>query len=223
MVDRKKLIELIPWYLNGTLKATEQKELEKFVHNDPVGRAALAEWQRVQLLMQQDAVKLPPEGIEARLIDRIRSRSSEQLGILHPYALGLSFVILALLWAIIRPGVILNWRVTGSEVTSFRIFRSEADGSKYQMLDEVPVDAVKIGYTYVDLFAWPFSEYVYYVEGVNHSVSLGTSQITTDPVLIALPGQVALICASFICGYGVILLIRYRKLLLIGNIHPAAI
>jgi hypothetical protein len=61
------------------------------------------------------------------------------------------------------------------------------------------------------------------VEGMNQAISLGTSQVAASPALIALPGQVALICASFISGYGVILLIRYRKLLLIGNIRFAAV
>ena len=87
----------------------------------------------------------------------------------------------------------------------------------------MPAELGTIGYTYVDLFAWPFGEYVYYVEGMNQSVSLGTSKITTNPALIALPGQVALVCASLISGYGIILLIRYRKLLLIGNMRLSAV
>ena len=169
------------------------------------------------------ALKLPPEEVEARLLDRIRSQSSEQLGILHPYALGLSLVILVLLWAIVRPGVFLSWHVAGGEVTSFRIYRSEANGRNYQMLDEVPAEVATTGYTYVDLFAWPFREYVYYVEGMNQSVSLGTSKVTTSPALIALPGQVALVFASFISGYGLIIVDPLRKLLLIGNTQLSAV
>ena len=223
MVERKRLIELIPWYLNGTLTGAELEAIENFVRNDPEGKAALAEGLRVQQLIKPKGLILPPEEIETRLFERIRSHSSEQLGILHPYALGLSLVILVFLWTIIRPGVILNWRVAGSEVTSFRIYRSEANGTNYQMLDEVPVEVMRTGYTYVDLFAWPLKEYVYYIEGMDQSNSLGTSQVTTSPAFIALPGQLALILASFISGYGLILLIRYRKLLLIGNIRLSAV
>jgi hypothetical protein len=223
MVDRKKLIELIPWYLNGTLTGTELEEVDDFVTHDPEGRAALADWKRVHFIMHVDEVRLPPAEFETRLIDRIRSYSIEQLGIFHPYALGLSLVILVLLWAIIRPGVNLQWNISGSQVTSFRIYRSEADGKKYQLLDEFPADSSRTGYTYVDLFAWPFIDYIYYVEGMNQAISLGTSQVAASPALIALPGQVALICASIFSGYGVILLIRYRKLLLIGNISLAAV
>ena len=223
MVDRKRLMELIPWYLNGTLTGAELEDVEDYVLHDPQGKAALADWQRVRLLIKPEDFKLPPDGVQTRLFDRIRAQSSEQLGILHPYALGLSLVILVLLWVIIRPGVILNWRVAGNEVTSFKIYRSEAEGNKLQMLDEVPAEEAMTQYSYVDLFAWPFKEYVYSVEGMNQSTSLGTSVVTTSPAMIALPGQVALICASFISGYGLILLIRYRKLLLIGNLRLTAI
>jgi hypothetical protein len=223
MIDRKKLIELIPWYLNGTLTGTELEEVDDFVTHDPEGRAALAEWKSLHFIIHVEEGKLPPAEIETRLFDRIRSQSIEQLGIFHPYALGLSLVIMVLLWAIIRPGVNLQWNITGSQVTSFRIYRSEADGNQYQLLDEFPADFSRTAYAYVDLFAWPFTEYIYYVEGMNQAISLGTSQVAASPALIALPGQVALICASFISGYGVILLIRYRKLLLIGNIRFAAV
>ena len=223
MVDRKRLMELIPWYLNGTLTGAELEAVENFVLHDPQGKAALAKYQRLRLLFRPEDLKHPPDGVEERLFDRIRSQSSEQLGILHPYALGLSMVILVLLWVIIRPGVILNWRVAGGEVTSFKVYRANADGSKLLMLDEVPAEEVMTQYSYVDLFAWPFKAYVYSVEGMNRSTSLGTSIVTTSPAMIALPGQVALICASFISGYGLILLIRYRKLLLIGNMRLSAV
>jgi hypothetical protein len=223
MVDRKKLIELIPWYLNGTLTGTELDEVTDFCTNDPDGRAALVEWKKLHLLIHISEAKQPSVEIETRLFDRIRSRTSEQFGIFHPYALGLSLVILALLWMIIRPGVTLNWRITSTQATTFRIYRSEVDGTNYRLLDEIPVDASEVDYEYIDLFFWPLKDYIYYVEGMNQTISMGFSQIVASPALIALPGQIAMICASFIIGYGIILLIRYRKLLLIGNIRLVAV
>jgi hypothetical protein len=223
MVDRKQLIELIPWYLNGTLNRREYEEVEDFVNNDPEGRSALEDWRRVRLLIHVEERKTPPAGIEVRIFDRIRSQSLEQLGIFHPYALGLSLVILVLLWAILRPGVILQWRMSDDQVTSFRIYRSEVDGSNYQLLDELPVNASGSDCSYVDLFIWPLKEYIYYVEGINAIGGSGISQVISSPALIALPGQLALICASFFIGYGVVLLIHYRQLLLIGNIRMSAV
>jgi len=219
MIDRKQLIELIPWYLNGTLTGVELQEVELFIKNDPEGLAALEEWRRVQILMHVDAETKPPVEVEIRLFDRIRSQSFEQLGIFHPYALGLSFVILVLLWTLIRPGITLHWSMPGSQVTTFRVYRSPANSREYQLIDEVPVDSVTSEYVYVDLFIWPFKEYIYYVEGMNQSESLGYSQVVASPPLVALPGQLALLCGSIISGYGIIMLIRYRKLFLIGNVR----
>lgn len=223
MVDRKHLIELIPWYLNGTLKGKELEDVVDFILNDPEGRAALAEWRQVQHVIHTEERRAPPTRVEVRIFDRIRSQSFTQLGIFHPYAIGLSLVVLALLWAIFRPGVILQWRILDDQITSFRIYRSEADGSKYQLLDEIPVNSPAPCCSYIDLFIWPLKEYIYYVEGVKVVESTGIGQIITNSALIALPGQIALISASFIVGYGIVLLIRYRQLLLIGKIRPAAI
>jgi len=223
MVDRKHLIELIPWYLNGTLSEKELDEVDDFVTNDPEGKFALDEWMRIRLLVHSEERKLPPEGIEVRIFDRIRSQSAEQLGLFHPYALGLSLVILVLLWAIIRPGVILRWKVADDEIISFRIFRSEQSGNNYRFLDELPVGDSGTVYSYVDLFIWPLNDYIYYVEGINATGSSSISQVISSPALIALPGQLALICASFFIGYGIVLLIRYRQILLIGNTRLTAV
>jgi hypothetical protein len=78
MIDRKQLIELIPWYLNGTLTGVELQEVELFIKNDPEGLAALEEWRRVQILMHVDVETKPPVEVEIRLFDRIRSQSYEQ-------------------------------------------------------------------------------------------------------------------------------------------------
>ena len=223
MIDRKKLIELIPWYLNGTLTGDELEEVEYFIKNDSEGRAALNEWRRVQYWMKRNAEKKPPVEAEIRLFDRIRSQSFEQLGIFHPYALGLSMVILVLLWTIIRPGITLHWSTLGYQVTTFRIYRSEIHIKEYQLIDELPVDSATSEYAYVDLFIWPFEDYIYYVEGMDKTGSMGSSQVIISSALVALPGQLALICGSFISGYGIILLIRYRKLLLIGNLRIIAV
>ncbi len=223
MIERKKLIELIPWYLNGTLTGAELEAVEYFINNDPEGRAALDEWRRVQYWMKRDADKKPPVDAEIRLFDRIRSQSFEQLGIFHPYALGLSMVILVLLWTIIRPGITLHWSTLGYHVTTFRIYRSEINSIEYQLIDELPVDSATSEYSYVDLIIWPFEDYIYYVEGMDQAGSVGSSQIVASSALVALPGQLALICGSFFSGYGIILMIRYRKLLLIGNVRNIAV
>lgn len=217
MVDRKHLIDLIPWYLNGTLEGKELEDVDDFVHNDPEGQAALDEWKQVHRLIHTEAQKNPPAGIEEQIFDRIRSQSFAQLGIFHPYALSLSFVILALFWAIFRPGVILQWSISDNQITSFRIYRSEVDGSNYRLLDEIPANAADPICSYVDLFILPMKEYVYYVEGVNLRGTSGISQVISSPALVALPGQLSLLFASFFIGYGVVLLIRYRQILLIGN------
>jgi len=223
MIDRKHLIELIPWYLNGTLKGKEYEDVFDFVSNDPEGIAALEEWKKLHHLIYTEEHKIPPPGIEGQILERIRSQSLTQLSIFHPYAIGLSLVIMALLWAIFRPGMILNWRLSDNQVTSFRIYRSEVDGSKYRLLDEIPANATIPMFTYVDLFFWPFKEYVYYIEGVNVTGSTGISNVIASPALITLPGQAALIFASFFIGYGIMLLIRYRRLLLIGDIRLSTI
>jgi hypothetical protein len=223
MIDRNKLQDLIPWYLNGTLTGAELQQVEDYCTNDPEGRIALEKWMQVKNFIQRRDEKLPSARIEVQLFDRIRTKSLEQIAIFHPYALGLSIVILVLLWVIIRPGVVLQWRGDVIEATTFRVYRSEVGSDKYHLLDELPVNTTQSSYTYIDLFIWPFKNYIYYVEGINQAGSMGTSQVVASHTIQALPGQISLISASFLMGYGILFVIRYRKVLLIGYIRNMTI
>ena len=211
MTDKKRLISLIPFYLNGTLRGSELLEVEYFVNNDPEGKLALEEWHKVSTLVREQEDHCPPRDAESKLFSRIRSQSMEQLEIFHPYALVLSMVMLVLLWLTIRPGVELNWTIHNSNVTSFKVYRSSVEGSNYRLLDEIPVEKSDGDYSYIDIFYWPFEQYIYYIEGMRSQDSLGVSQVVADNSWLALPGQLVIICASLTIGYGVIMLIRNRK------------
>jgi hypothetical protein len=215
MAAKKGLRELLPWYLNGTLSEAERLAVEEYIHNDPDGQLALEEWSQVRNFVQDQVIDNPPENLDEIIISRISKQSDEQLKLLHPYAIGLAFVILILLWMILRPGVVLRWSITGENVSSFRVFRSELGSGHYQLLDEVPALPSNSKYAYVDIFILPFKDYQYYVEGVNQNESLGISQAVTGYAKAALPGQIALVCASFIIGYGIIFLIRNSRILLL--------
>jgi hypothetical protein len=71
----EKALELIPWYVNGSLPADERRSVEEHVRECLPCRAALREEERLSgLISRQDDVPLSPEHGFSDLLTRIDSR-----------------------------------------------------------------------------------------------------------------------------------------------------
>jgi hypothetical protein len=211
MASKKNIRELIPWYLNGTLNGDERKAVENYIHTDPRGKQLFEEWTRVRDYMIDQGMLSTSLILESELVSKIKRQGATQISMVHPYALGLALAILIILWTILRPGVVLNWKVSGGEVTSFRIYRSIEGSNEFRLLDDIPVHNGEANFRYVDIVSLPFIDYTYYIEGFFQATSVGISQVVTGNPVVALPGQLALVCASLFMGYGIVILIRNQK------------
>lgn len=84
-VEHRKILELLPWYVNGTLAERERSELEHHLHECPRCNAALMEERRLSRFVQrQDSVPmLPKNGVREllRRIDHGGERHSFSLGV----------------------------------------------------------------------------------------------------------------------------------------------
>jgi hypothetical protein len=113
----------------------------------------------------------------------------------------LSLVVLVLLWAVVRPGIVLQWEVNTGPVTTFRIYRAPVGSADFELVREVAAAPGERVYTYVDPRALPGRTYVYQVEGVG-AAGLVRSGAVTISGLEALPGQVAVILIGLTVGCG---------------------
>lgn len=71
-----KLIELLPWYANGTLADAERAWVDEMLRNDPRAAAELAWFQSLQQRIQVDTPEVSDEIGLARTLQRIRSEAA---------------------------------------------------------------------------------------------------------------------------------------------------
>lgn len=186
-----------------------------------------AAWESVRLAVAGQPVVEPPVEVHSRVMARIRQpqRASAQLtGRAWLGAGGLALVILALLWIVVQPGVVLAWDSGDVPASAYRVYRAPLDSSEFELVAEVPTSESS-AYTYVDLFLLPWQAYTYRVEGMAANGQMVTSQAVTGRALEALPGQLALVIASVLSGLALMMLLQnmlgfFNKLQQYSNIFP---
>jgi len=127
------------------------------------------------------------------------------------WGMGLALAVFVLLWAAIKPGVVLQWALNNGGVTAFQVYRAAEGSDEFILIGEVPTQAGADRYTFVDALSMPAANYTYVVKGVKRSGEATLSQAINASTAAALPSQVGILLASLIIGGGAAILARERQ------------
>lgn len=214
----KRVKELLPWYVNGTLRAAERKAVERQRDRLPEIAARLAEWQELYAAVRTQPEQKPASPVWRHTMARVRSLYStgRQVDALPrpTWAWGgvLALAIIVLLWGSIRPGIVLRWSVDNVPVSAFRVYRAAAGSSDFELVHEIAAKADAQQYTYVDPLPVPGQTYVYRVESVGPGSQSTFSRAVVASAIEALPGQLAILLTGLIGGYGAVSLISQVRI-----------
>lgn len=206
--------DLMPWYLSGTLSPAETKAMEAWLQDDPEARVELEAWERVRSLVAGQPEPEPSPAVWRRVQSRLQAEASDrQVSMLPRLAWGLALAVgvLVLLWAVLRPGITLEWSAQGEPLTGFRIYRAPLGSADFGLVGEVAADPKAQAYTYTDARPWSGQTYVYRVEALGPEGETAASQAITAGALDALPSQLAALLTSLIVGCGAAALIHPQR------------
>ena len=194
---------LLPQYASGSLPAADRQRVEAWLEMHPELRSEVNFWEQLQASLQSQPQVAPGQevwqGLSRRLALHQRQVKRSAISILAGLALaGFSLVIL---WLTIRPGVLLQWTVSGTDLLTYQVYRAPAGSQDFVLLGEVHGTPGVSQYSYLDALFLPGQSYVYRVEGVSPSGSAVVSQGVVSQSLAALPGQLAILLASLLVGY----------------------
>lgn len=204
-MDNKKknaLYELIPWYVNNTLSATDKKIVEEWLNTDDNARDIADKWYLLFDNIHNQPKLNPPPNMISNITSRLKERPQLLVHFAPLFGLFLSALILVVLWIGVQPGIVLQWKVKDQSLTSFRILRAEIGKQNYKLLSEIPALSGSSQYIYVDLLMVPWQTYTYIIEGIQSEGNGVLSQVVTGNPIIALPGQIAVIIISLCIGFG---------------------
>jgi hypothetical protein len=114
-----------------------------------------------------------------------------------------------LLWATLKPGIILHWSLEDEQVSALRLTRTSLGKSQVEELARLPAHHVT---RYVDVRVWPDATYVYRLEALSEEGQLLATEEITVHALSALPAQLAVLFTGLVVGYGIITLLQMRRL-----------
>jgi hypothetical protein len=213
----KRMKELLPWYVNGTLSAADQNAVERGRDESPGLATELAAWQRLHAAVRaQPEQRVAPAVWEGVLAQVRSSCPTGRRMVARPrmaWAWGglLALAVMLLLWGSIQPGIVLRWSVDNVALTAFRVYRAAPGSTDFELVQEVPAEADAQQYTYVDPLLVPGRTYVYRVEGVGPGSQSVFSQAVVASAIEALPGQLAILLIGLAGGYVTVsLMSRWR-------------
>ncbi len=207
--------DLLPYYLNGTLSPDERDAVEAWLAETAGAAAALAAQQRLLAALQAQPESQPSPAVLAQTRARLGLERVGQVQTGRPawtawvFGVFLTLAVLVLSWAVLRPGVVLEWSVESPALEKFRVYRAVQPDAKFDLLEEVAASPSSGRYTFVDDVILPAQPYVYRVEVVGREGST-SSQVVAGDTLAALLTQVAVLLASLVIGYSGVLLLQVQ-------------
>jgi hypothetical protein len=118
---------------------------------------------------------------------------------------------MALLWGLLKPGIVLEWALENHAPAAFRIYRATLPAGEYTQIAEASVEQPASRYRYVDPFIWPGHTYAYRVQAVSDEDRvLGQQEIVVNAV-VALPGMLAVFATGIMVGYAAITFWQMRR------------
>jgi hypothetical protein len=203
--------ESLPLYLNNQLTPAEREVVEAWLARDPAAQAELAFYRRLRRELQQRPRLAAPPHLAREIVAQATAvpfwQSVWQRSLADWFYRGagaaLSLLCLLLLWSLVQPGLALEWTVSGQPPEAFRVYRAPLGGGSPTLLSEIPVQPGTAAYRYVDNWLLPGGEYRYWVEAVNGG--LVQSERVVGRSWELLPYQLALLLASLVMGYSLVL------------------
>jgi hypothetical protein len=210
---KQSLRDKIPGYVNHSLSTQERDEVEKGLSQDPQARVDLEAWRKIETAMINQPQRMPSSLVRQRLVASLHAtrqfdekRVNWEWGIVS--GAFLTIAIMVLLWLAVRPGVVLQWSHERDGVTVYRIYRANQGSSQYTLIKEIPAQAGQMHYSFVDGFIFPGKNYVYSVEGLRSNGEKSLSSVVNGRAVDVIPAQLALLVASLVLGYGIVMFIR---------------
>ena len=186
--------DLLPWYLNHSLPASDQAAVEEQARQSP---QQLAAWQAVRSAALSQPTRVPPLAVRQRVLAQAQARSKTPRWLPVLSGAVLAVLALLLLWNVVQPGIGLQWSVNGAVPVAFRVYRAPAGSQRFEFVREVPAQSGIMDYTYVDTALWPGQAYQYRVEAVNAETASATVAANGADVL---PTQFAIVFSSLLIG-----------------------
>jgi len=169
---------------------------------------------------QQDTIT-PPSFVRALVLDEISKTPLRSFR--HQWAGAvLGLIILAILWGIVQPGIVLQWTWENGDLQTFQVYRASEGSQDFSLIREIPTQETSSNYTYVDPLLVPGLNYSYQIIGIDSQGDSIFSQIVTDSSIGAMPGQIAIIVTSLVITFG---LVQALEQINIGNLkkHKTAV
>ncbi len=201
--------DLLPWYLNQTLNPAEREQVECWLADQgPEALRRLEAWQQVRAAARsQPQPNLAPD-VRQQVVVRAQATSYRRpQAVWLPWLSGavLAALVLVVLWNVVRPGIGLQWSVSGDQPAAFRIYRAPLGSDRFEVVGEVAVHPPVADYTFVDTTPWLGQSYQYRVEAVNQAAVSAT--IAADGAEV-LPLQMAIVAGSMLTGFAAIFFMR---------------
>ena len=194
---------LLPQYASDSLPAADRQRVEAWLEKHPELRSEVAFWEQLRSGLQSQPQAAPGQEVWQGLSQRValHQRRAQRSAISILAGLALAVFSLVILWLTIRPGVLLQWTVSGTDQLTYQVYRAPTGGQDFVLLGEVHGTPGVRQYSYLDALFLPGQSYVYRVEGLSLSGSAVVSQGVVSQSLAALPGQLAILLASLLVGY----------------------
>ncbi len=204
--------DLLPFYINGTLSPAEREAVEAWLAETPGAAEMLAAQRRLQAALQAQPAQAPSPAVWARTRARLEMG---KMGLPRPvwtawiFGMFLALGVLLLSWALLQPGVVLEWSVESSGLEKFRVYRAVQPDTDFDLLEEVAASSSTGRYIYVDPVVLPAQPYLYRVEVVS-AAGETYSEIVAGDTLAALLTQLAVVLTSLVIGYSGVLLLQVQ-------------
>ncbi|MBI5564306.1 MAG: hypothetical protein HY870_05395 [Chloroflexi bacterium] len=200
---------LLPWYANQTLPEAEREAVEAWLKTQPDAADQLAAVSVLQSAISEQP-KLPPSPlVRQQLLAHISLQQRAPRRLARPAWLvgsAVTVILLVALWAVIQPGIALQWSVAGTGASAYRVYRAPVDSEEFSLISEIPAQHNGQAYSFTDITSLPGQTYTYVVEAVTDSGETTLSPLAVGRGLDVLPAQLALILTSLVAGAAATLL-----------------
>lgn len=200
----RKMRSLLPLYVNGALRPRQRRAVEAWLRRRPEAQAELAAWQAIGAAIAGQPREAPSPDMQARLMARVRAQARPRVAVerrlVWAWGAAIALAVSVLLWALVQPGMLVQWSVENGNPVAFRLYRAPAGSDELRLVETLPARPDARQYAYVDALLWPWQTYVYRVEGVEPSGRATLSQPVAASARGALPDLAAILVASLGVG-----------------------
>jgi len=186
------------------------------LNGEPDQDASLLDWEELRNMVAEQPELEPPPEIERRVLAQIRVREAERLTPAPPgytWAQGalVAILVTALLWGVLKPGLVLEWKTETTPAVFFRISRAPQGSTEFVILSGLEATPAATSYRYIDPYVWPGTSYNYRVEALDATGRVLAERFLVVAALLALPGQLAVLFSGLMVGYGAVVLWQLQQ------------